>query len=122
MGLADPAHRAIGRLSFDPYAIMLAHLAMTLSYLGYIDQGRSRMAEALSEARRLRQAHMLAHVLTMVNWFDEAHPLAQAAHRGSSGSVERSTVSLITWVWPGAHRGRSLISLGQTQEGFALLK
>ena len=43
---------------------MLDYLAMTLVCLGYIDQGRSRMDEALSEARRLRHAHTLAYVLT----------------------------------------------------------
>ena len=42
---------------------MLASLALTLAYLGYIDQARSRMDEALSEARRLRHAHTLADVL-----------------------------------------------------------
>ena len=68
--LADPAHRTIGGLSFDPYAAMLDYLAMTLVCLGYIDQGRSRMDEALSEARRLRHAHTLAYVLTHQNWTD----------------------------------------------------
>ena len=43
---------------------MLAYLAVTLAYLGYIDQARSRMDEALSEARRLKHAHTLAHVLS----------------------------------------------------------
>ena len=59
-----------GGLSFDPYAVMLAYLALTLAYLGYIDQARSRMDEALSEARRLRHVHTLAHVLGFANWLD----------------------------------------------------
>jgi hypothetical protein len=63
LDLAGPAHRVVsGKLS-DPYAEMLAHLAVTLLYLGYIDRARSRMKEALSEARRLGHAHMLADVL-----------------------------------------------------------
>ena len=49
---------------------MLAYLALTLAYLGYIDQARSRMDEALSEARRLGHAHTLAHVLIMATWLD----------------------------------------------------
>ena len=52
-------------MSVDPYAVMLAYLALTLAYLGYIDQARSRMDEALSEARRLGHVHTLAHVLAL---------------------------------------------------------
>ena len=37
-----------------------APLAVTLAYLGYVDQARSRMDEALSEARRLGHVHTLA--------------------------------------------------------------
>ena len=70
LGLADPAHRTVRGLSFDPYAPMLAYLALTLACLGYIDQARSRMDEALSEARRLRHAHTLAHVLVFANRVD----------------------------------------------------
>jgi hypothetical protein len=43
---------------------MLAHLAVTTTYLGYLDQGRARIKEALSEARRLKRVHMLTVVLT----------------------------------------------------------
>ena len=41
-----------------------------MAYLGYIDQARSRLEEALSEARRLRHAQTLADVLTFANWID----------------------------------------------------
>ena len=47
----------------DPHVANLALLAMTLMYLGYIDSGRARMNEAVSEARRLGHAHTLAWVL-----------------------------------------------------------
>ena len=50
MGLADPAHRTIGRLSIDLYLAMLPYLALTLALLGQIDQARSWMGEALSIA------------------------------------------------------------------------
>ena len=69
--LADPAHRGIGAgLAEDPYATMLAYLALTLAYMGYIDQSRLRLEEALSEARRLRHAQTLAGVLIYANWID----------------------------------------------------
>ncbi len=86
MGLADPAYRTVAGLSFDPYVSMLTFLAMTLACLGYVDQARSRMDEALSEARRLRQAHTLAHVLVTrigLDWLTRS-PMAHV--RGTSGS------------------------------------
>jgi hypothetical protein len=49
---AYPAHRTIGGSAFDPYAMMLTYLALTLANLGYIDQARSRLDEALLEARQ----------------------------------------------------------------------
>ena len=52
------------------------YLALTLAYLGYIDQARSRMDEALSEARRLGHVHTLAHVLCHRELVRLAHPLA----------------------------------------------
>jgi hypothetical protein len=48
--LADPAYRTIGGLSVEPYAGMLAYLAVTLACQGYVD-------------RRLRHHHTLASVL-----------------------------------------------------------
>jgi hypothetical protein len=60
LGLSDPAHRLGPALSEDPYAVVLAHLAVTLAHLGYIDQARSRLNEAELEARRLKHANTLA--------------------------------------------------------------
>ena len=75
-GLADPAHRG-GRVpSADHYAMMLAYLAWTLALLGHIDQARSRLNEALSEARRLRHAHTLADVLLSASSVESDHRLA----------------------------------------------
>jgi tetratricopeptide (TPR) repeat protein len=63
--LADPVHRAFSATwPVDLYPVMLAKLAATLTLLGYIDQARLRLDEALSEARRLRHAQTLAEVLT----------------------------------------------------------
>jgi hypothetical protein len=52
---------------------MLGYLALTLAYLGYIDQARSRLDEALSVARRLRHASTLATVLLRANWMESDH-------------------------------------------------
>src|SRR6185312_17184262 len=67
-GLAD-AHRGIGAgLAEDPYATMLAYLAVTLAHLGYIDQSRVRLEEAFTQTRRLKHAQTLAVVLLFANW------------------------------------------------------
>jgi tetratricopeptide (TPR) repeat protein len=123
IGLADPPQRLSGGLLSveDPYTRMLTWLALTLAYLGYIDQARSRMDEALSEARQLRHPHTLAHVLCMVNWFDWiiCSPMAHIDELQVL-SIERGFRFYLGWGL--AHRGRSLLALGQAQEGLVLLK
>ena len=150
--LGDPAHRVVGGgLSEDPYANMLAsapltmpivagalddfhpelsgehrrgriYLAVTLAYLGYLDQARSRLNEALSEARRLEHAHTLATVLVVANWMDSiagSPELQQHAEELLALSTEHG------FPFHGASalafRGRLLIAFGQAREGLALL-
>ena len=113
-------HRAIGGLAFDPYAVMLAYLAVTLAYLGYADQARARMAEAVSEARRLGHLYTLAQVLVFANWIDWL-----------TGSPDVHTEEVLTLSteqgfryylgWAMALRGRLLTARGQAQEGLAQL-
>ena len=119
-GLADPERCTSEGLAFDPYAVVLAYLGVTLAYLGYINQARSRMAEALSEARRLGHAHTLAQVLVFANWMDWLV--------GSPGPHIEEVLTLSTehgfryyLGWALALRGRSLLPLGQTREGLGLL-
>ena len=80
-GLQDSAHRAVyaTMAANDPYASTLAYLGMTLTVLGYIDQGRRRANAAVSEARLLRSQHSLAEVLTFAGWTER--------HCGSSHRV-----------------------------------
>jgi hypothetical protein len=65
--LSSPALRAVyGTVTAeDPYAVMLAVLALTLTYQGYFEQGGTRLREALSEARRLEHACPLTLVLNV---------------------------------------------------------
>jgi len=49
---------------------MLSFLAMVLTNLGYIDQGRARIRESASEARRLGHFHNLAIVLSFACWME----------------------------------------------------
>ena len=68
-------------LSFDPYAAMLVYLALTLACLGYVDQARSRMDEALAEARRLGHVHTLVLRFVFLELDRLAHRLAEGAQR-----------------------------------------
>jgi tetratricopeptide (TPR) repeat protein len=122
-GLSDPAHRAVAAgMSDDPYALMLTQLAVTLAYLGYIDQARSRLRQALSEARRLGHTSTLAVVLVHANWIDavtrsvdlQTHVeelLALATEHGFS----------LFRGWAVAFRGRSFAALGRALEAVTLL-
>jgi predicted ATPase len=118
--LADPAHHTLKGLSVDPYANLLAWLALTLSCLGYIDQARSRMDEAVSEARRISHVHTLTLVLTHAVWLDSLVGLP-AVH--TEELVALSTEHRFPYYLSGAlsFRGQSLIGLGQAEEGLALL-
>jgi tetratricopeptide (TPR) repeat protein len=122
-GLADPAHRGIGAgLAEDPYATMLAYLAVTLAYLGYIDQSRLRLDEALSETRRLRHAQTLAVVLIYANWIDWitcSPEMGRRAEELLAISTEHRFPFHLGWAT--AFHGTSLTALGQAPEGLTLL-
>jgi predicted ATPase len=121
-GLADPAHRGGGVPSADPYALMLAYLAWTLAVLGYIDQARSRLNEALSEARRLKHAHTLADVLMSANPVERitgSPQMQRHAEELLALSTERGLPLNLGWAT--AYRGASLTALGQGQEGLSLI-
>jgi tetratricopeptide (TPR) repeat protein len=120
MSLTDPAYRTVGGLSFEPYALAIAHLALTLACLGYIDQARSRLDEALSEARRLRHPFTLAHALSYaislnrITRLPVVHTeelLALSTEQGFPHFLGEAQIQ----------RGASLIGLGQAREGVALL-
>jgi tetratricopeptide (TPR) repeat protein len=113
-GLADPALRS-GAAS-DLYAFMLTYLAWTLAYLGYVDQARSRLKQALSEARQLRHAQTLAEVLIMASAVESiagSPKMQRHAEEALALSTEHGLPFFLAWatVW----RGFSLTALGQGQ-------
>jgi class 3 adenylate cyclase/tetratricopeptide (TPR) repeat protein len=119
ISLADPARGPTG-VVIDPYAMMLSMLALTLACLGYIDQARSKINEALSEARRLRHALTLAHVLSYANMLDWATCLPMAYTEEFLALTSEHDFPSYR-VWALAYRGRLLIALRQPQEGLALI-
>jgi predicted ATPase len=117
-GLADPAHR--GGASVGLYAMMLASLASTLAYLGYIDQARSRLNEALSEARQLRLAQALAEVLSIASTVDlitGSPEMQRHADELLALSTEHGFPFFLAWAT--VLSGVSLTALGQGQEGLS---
>ena len=118
-GLVDPAYRGRGSSS-DPYAMMLAYLAWTLAIMGYVDQARSRLDEALSEARRLGHVNTLADVLISANAIDSilGSPELQAhADEMLALSVDRGLPLHLGWAT--AYRGAALVARGEREEGLA---
>jgi class 3 adenylate cyclase/tetratricopeptide (TPR) repeat protein len=119
-GLADPAHR--GGEVRSLYARMLASLACTLAYLGYIDQARSRLNQALSEARQLRTALAKAEVLfvaSIVELIIGSPESQRNAEELLALSTEHGLPSFLAWAM--VLRGASLTALGQGQEGLSLI-
>jgi AAA ATPase domain len=119
-GFADPAYRG-GEVAFL-HALLLASLALTLAYLGYIDQARSRLNDALLEARQLRRGDTLVEVLNLacaVDSFTGSPEMQRHAEELLALSTERGFPVFLAWAT--AHRGTSLTALGQGQEGLSLI-
>jgi predicted ATPase len=123
-GLRDPANRAVyaALTAADPYVLNLARLALTLAHLGYIDQARARMDEALSEARGLDHAYTMAWVLEQVcaaDWIAGSHEVQRHAEELVALANEHG---FPLWLGLGlVWHGWSLAALGQAQEGISLL-
>jgi class 3 adenylate cyclase/tetratricopeptide (TPR) repeat protein len=117
---SDSPNRAVERLSLDPYTTALIYLAITLTCLGYVDQARARLDEAVSEARRLGHTHNLVTTLHLADWTDW---LARSPMVRLEECLALSTELGFPFYsgWALAFRGGSLIALGQAQQGLALL-
>jgi class 3 adenylate cyclase/tetratricopeptide (TPR) repeat protein len=125
-GLSDPANRGTrttgAGLTGDPYANMLANLAVALAHLGYVDQARARLDEALSEARRLKRAHTLAAVLSCATWMDwiaRSPERQQRAEELLALATEHGFPYFSGYA--AIFRGASLTALGQARDGLSLI-
>jgi predicted ATPase len=118
-GLSDPALRGHGVPGL--HAMLVASLAQTLAYLGYIDQARSRLNDALLEARQLKRPQTLAEVLSTASSIDliTGSPEMRRAEELLALSTEHGFPVFLAWAT--AFRGMSLTALGQGQEGLSLI-
>src|SRR4029077_8196725 len=92
--------------------------------VGYIDQGRRRMNEAVSEARLLRSQHFLVEVLTFAGWTER--------HCGSPRTVQQHAEEVVAlssehglpfWAELGTVLlGWSSAALGDARHGLDLIK
>jgi tetratricopeptide (TPR) repeat protein len=123
--LDDPAHRAVyaALTAEHPYAVKPGQLAVTLTPLGYIDQGRSRLDAALTVARRLGHVYSLAFVLNRAALIELATGSPHEAQRHVEEMVALSNEHGFPFylAWGTVHRGTALTALGQAQEGLTLI-
>src|SRR5262249_54824123 len=79
-GLIRPANRSVyaAVTAEDPHIVTLAHLALALTCLGYLNQGRAVMSDALLQARTLDHPCTLTLVLNnacfTLRWFNSPLP------------------------------------------------
>jgi predicted ATPase len=102
----------------------LAWLAVDLMHLGYIDQARVRMHEALDEARRSEHVHTLVTTLIFAAWMENTASSPENVRRYAEEAVRLSNEhGFPHWVgWGYLHDGWSLVALKQAEEGLALLE
>jgi tetratricopeptide (TPR) repeat protein len=124
--MADPVHRAayVTLTGVDQYPIMLLYLSLTLTYLGYFDQARTRLKEALGAARELGHSYTTALALA---WVTDVEALTR-----SHLEVEQHAEELMTLATEHGYpffsyvgmmfRGWSLTELTSAQEGMRLLE
>jgi tetratricopeptide (TPR) repeat protein len=107
----------------DPHLVLLAYLGATLCLQGYIDQGRARLNEALTEGRRRNHAHTLSLVLRFAAWaawlFRSPRQEQEYADELLSLSEEHGFPLWAAWAM--VHRGSALAELGLAQDGVGLI-
>jgi tetratricopeptide (TPR) repeat protein len=120
-GLRDPAHRATyaALAAEDPHAAMLAWLGVVLTHLGYIEQGRARMSEAISEARRLQQAYTLSFALCWAGWMETVTSSALEVQRLAEELIALANEHGFPWMLAAGlmHYGWSSGALRQPEQG-----
>ena len=123
--LSSPTHRAAcaGLTAEDPYVMVLSWLAIALTALGYVDQGRERVVEAISAADQLKQPYSRGFALVFACatawWTGSAHEEQRYADELIALSTEHDFFYLLSFGH--FHRGFALTALGLPQEGLSAM-
>jgi tetratricopeptide (TPR) repeat protein len=129
LGLRDPAHRMAfaGITAEDPYVMTLSWLGPTLAILGYIEQGRARIAEALVAPAQVESAHSRFYSRCFALIFACAPYRIANSHLEAKKYAEELIALSNEHGFPYAaalgyvNAGSALVGLGQYREGLALL-
>ena len=101
---SDSPHRAVERLSLDPYTTGLIYLAITLACLGYVDQARSRTGRSGVGGPPARTRPQSSYYPPFGGLDRLAHPLAYGALGGMSDSIDRARFSVLFGLGTGIPR------------------
>jgi hypothetical protein len=131
--LLEKCHRLGDSVSRSTYAVptlvhlptsALAWLAVDLTHLGYITQGRAQMHKALSDARRIKHVHSLVMTLIFACWVERTAGSPDDARLQAEEAVALSNEhGFPHWLgWAYLHLGWALAAVKQLDEGLTLLE
>ncbi len=108
----------------DPGVAGLSYAALALWYLGYPDQARKRINEALTLARELSHPFSLAYALWFAAWLHQHSREGRAAQERAETTITLSAEQRFPqWLALGAIlQGWALAEQGQTEEGIAQIQ
>ena len=118
-------HRSYAHLyGQDPGVSCPANEAQVLWYLGYADQARAKMEEALARAEEHQHTATIAYALIFTAGLYQRMRDAGATLRFAEQTIEYSRIhGFGQWVAVGTlYRGWALFSLGQVQQGLAQMR
>jgi predicted ATPase len=126
MALYNPQqHRAHAFLyGYDSGVHCLAFGSWALWYLGYSDQARRRIHDALTLAQELSHPFSLAFALAFAAWLHQLRREAQAAQEQASATITLATdQGFPFWVsWGTILEGWALAEQGHSPEGIAQMR
>jgi tetratricopeptide (TPR) repeat protein len=107
----------------DPHVVILVHYALSLAYLGFVDQARCWVQKALTEARQLGHVYSLAWAAVWAAWIECAagspYELRKYAEQAVSLSDEHGFSYWLAWGL--LYSGSSMASLGEPERGYTLI-
>jgi predicted ATPase len=126
IALYDPQqHRSLAFLyGEDPGVVCLSYAARALWWLGYPDQARQRIHEALTLARELSHPLTLVFALYFAAVLHASHREAQATQEQAEAAIALSTEQeFALWLTRGVVlRGWALAEQGQGEEGITQMR